>query len=569
MKNLFLLTLLLLLMGGFMYQLMYHRVPYQDPLELVASDCVLMVDWTDASASARDFFNSRFGRNLTSIDWPYVLDQLAVSADFRKRLEEKSAAVIDCFSSPLCKKIFASRVVFALLPAEQTTVSGRPETPLGQRVILVATLKSRLVLPALLSSMAWLKGKVRRLTYRGRTIKRLELASGGNVYFALIDGNLVASPGRSAIEQSIDLLLQHRVQEQTGLLTNQNYRELRKRYRGNDFFIYADIPRLTSFFHLSHFSQQSAGEAGSSQLSGVKQIALFHSTDSNTQRLITLVKLSPDQLTNEQKKLYSRRPVLNSRLPDIPSELVMYFWSNWLDLSGWWEEVVSSSGKSGRETTDKMSAWIRQKTGLEIDQFLSLFGQEFGINVTQIRTSGFFPVPSLCCFLELEEPAMVAGILEKGLSGLTLWRDTIDGVPVVSVMIAHGLMRPSYAVLDNYLLVADSRKQIEQLLAEKTSRLLDDELFKTVDTGMSKPANVHLFARTSLIVDSIKELVSWVGTVVAVRDGAAGKKSKILVDQVILPLLDGLKTFKAKSVRGYAGPGEVIFDAVVLTEPAN
>ncbi len=53
-------------------------------------------------------------------------------------------------------------------------------------------------------------------------------------------------------------------------------------------------------------------------------------------------------------------------------------------------------------------------------------------------------------------------------------------------------------------------------------------------------------------------------------DEQAGAKSKVLLDQVILPLLDGLKMYRAKGVRSYTAPGEVVLDSVVLTaEPGR
>jgi hypothetical protein len=568
MKRLLLLLIPLFFLGGFIYQLMYHQMPDRDPLELVSQDCVLMVDWTDASGVARNFINSRFGRNLTSIDWSYVLDQMAVSGSFRKQIDEKVKVFSGFLASPLCSKLFGDRVVFALLPVDQSVCTKATTQVLADNLLMIASPRSKRILPALLSSIAWVKGKIRSLMYRGRTINSLELDNGGTIYFVFIDGNLVASQGRAAVEKSIDLSLLHLLQEQTGLLTNTDYMGLRKRYKGNDFFVYTDVSRLTLMLNSLKFPHHNAA-ADAVHSSGVECMALFHSTEKNSQRLISIIRFNSEKLKPFQKTLSARQPKLNSRLPSIPSDLVVYFWSNWLDLSGWWPKSLFKERDAKDVMTDKIAVWIKQQTGLEIDHFLSLFGQEFGLNVTQIRTSGFFPVPSVCCFIELTDSEQVANILKKSLSALVLRHDEVAGVPVVSVMIAQGLMQPSYALLDNYLLIADSREQIEKMLTNRTSRLVDDKLFKAVDTGVMKPANFHVFARTSAIVDSLKELASWVGTVVALRNDAAGRKSKVLVDQVILPLLDGFKTFQAKSIRGYTTHHEVIFDAVVLTGPAH
>ena len=131
-------------------------------------------------------------------------------------------------------------------------------------------------------------------------------------------------------------------------------------------------------------------------------------------------------------------------------------------------------------------------------------------------------------------------------------------------------MQPSYALLDRFLVLADSREQIEDILKSGSKRLVSDDVFQAVDMGMLQSSNMVMFARTAELIDSVKEFASWAGTIIAIRDEQAGSKSKVLLDQVILPLLDGLKMYQAKGVRSYTAPGEVVLDSVVLTaEPGQ
>jgi hypothetical protein len=131
-------------------------------------------------------------------------------------------------------------------------------------------------------------------------------------------------------------------------------------------------------------------------------------------------------------------------------------------------------------------------------------------------------------------------------------------------------MQPSYALLDRFLVMADSRKQIEDILKVSSKRLVNDELFQAVDMGMLQPSNLVVFTRTAEIIDGLKEFASWAGTMIAIRDEVAGSKRKILIDQVILPLLDGLKMFRAKGVRSYTAAGELVLDSVFLvSEPGS
>ena len=206
---------------------------------------------------------------------------------------------------------------------------------------------------------------------------------------------------------------------------------------------------------------------------------------------------------------------------------------------------------------------------MKIDRFLGLFGREFGFNIAEIRTSGFIPVPRICFCIEVTDPDRVQQLIEQAIAGMPLRRDRVAGVPVVSIMAANGLMQPSYAMLDRFLVIADSRQQIEDVLRTSSRRLIRDREFEAVDMGMLRPANLVVFARTSELIEGLRELASWAGTIIAIRDPQAGEKSKVLVDQVILPLLDGMKMYRAKGVRSYTAPGEVVLESVVLVaDPA-
>ena len=62
------------------------------------------------------------------------------------------------------------------------------------------------------------------------------------------------------------------------------------------------------------------------------------------------------------------------------------------------------------------------------------------------------------------------------------------------------------------------------------------------------------------LVNGLKELAAWAGAMLAVRDEDAGAKSKVLVDEVISPILDSFSTFAAVSLRSEVRPGELVLE---------
>ena len=90
-----------------------------------------------------------------------------------------------------------------------------------------------------------------------------------------------------------------------------------------------------------------------------------------------------------------------------------------------------------------------------------------------------------------------------------------------------------------------------------------------MDTWLEEPANLHLFARIPEVINALQELTSWAGTMIAVRDHQTGAMSKLLVDQVISPLLDSFTAYHAIGIRSTTAPGELIIDGTVLRAEAE
>ena len=48
--------------------------------------------------------------------------------------------------------------------------------------------------------------------------------------------------------------------------------------------------------------------------------------------------------------------------------------------------------------------------------------------------------------------------------------------------------------------------------------LIRDPDFLKVDMGLQQQNNLVFFARTAQLIDGLKELASWLGTIIAIRD---------------------------------------------------
>ena len=568
MKRFVFLLVFFLVLGGLVHLLTHHtQEQVVDPLELVPQQAVFMLDWINVDQTVHNFFTAGFGRTLTSIDWPSVLDQLEITEQVRNHIVGQLADIKEFISRPLFRELFRKRVVCALLPIESTSLLNDPKQALAENFLLLVrpprgwTVSRMSALPALRDT------QVHVSPYQGIPITEFLLQDGGKMYAASIKQLLVLSMGQEPIKRSIDLSLSHLIRQKTGFAAGKTYQELKKRTQGlDDFFFYADLAACQAMYRVFQPKLSSGEQVEMPVCSGCQRMVIFHHSHKNIEQFTSIIQFDPDQPASFQKTIATRKPVENRSLQNMPANLLVYFWSNWLDLPDWWRKIFARGSAEERAAAAGIGSWLEEQTGMKIERFFSLFGHEFGFNVAEIRTSGFFPVPRICFCIELVDRNAVKRILEKMVSGLPLRRDKVAGIPVISIMAAKGLMQPSYALLDKFLVIADSRQQIEDVLEVKGPRLVEDDDFRAVDMGLLQPSNLVMFVRTAGLINGLKEFASWAGTIIAIRDERAGARSKILVDQVIVPLLDGMKMYRAKAVRSFTAPGEVVLESVVLTK---
>ncbi|WP_420208247.1 hypothetical protein [Candidatus Electronema sp. JC] len=527
-----------------------------EPLELVPEDALLLIDAADAAAAGRTFLNSRFGRTLKGIRWAAVLDQLDVPPLLRKPAEEQLVSLQHLLAHPLLQEAFSWRTVLALLPPEPEALAAAPlDTLLTRALLLTAPPEGG---AAFLDLLKTEKKQPDLLYHHGMGILTLELEHGRKLHASLVGGQIALSLGLEPVQRSIDLFIRHFIYKRNGLAARRDYAELKQDAGGrDDFFLYADLARLKALL---------ADEAPPplEAASGTRSMALFHCPDGEAAKLTTVLRFAPEELRQPlQKKIYTAAPVANRTLAKMPASLLLYIWSGWLRPDCWRQSLIDSGRQ---ETADKTDAWFKTQTGLSFGEILSLFGREFSVNIAEISTTGLFPVPRLCFVVEVRERKKAERFLSRMLSGLPVKSQKLpNGVTLVSLQAAKGMLQPSYAFADGFLYLADSREQLVAILAESGGRMQDDTSFQAVDTGKGQPGNLLIFARAAQLTDGLKELAAWGGTMIAVRNDQIGEKSKVLIDQVIMPLLDSLGGFETVSLRSFTRSGELVLEAAALT----
>jgi hypothetical protein len=494
-----------------------------EPQDLVPQDALLMLEIADAAAAAKAFANSRFGIALSTAVWR----QLGLSEDLHQRLSEVNVLA----AHPLLQELFSRRAVLALLnPAQLPEDGGGRKFWLEHLLLIVQSGQSQAELTALLKPE-----EERTVWHQGVAVQAAELEEGGTVYAASVGGQLLLSPGLRPIQAGIDLFLHRLLWKRTGLSLNPDFVAGKESAAGkDDFFLHADLARFAAVFGLT---------------APVRSVGLFHRQDGRTDRFTASVRFPPEQPPGGWAGM---PPVRNRSLSRMPARLLFHFWSNWL-LPGCWLEAVPTN----EDELTAADAWLKQKGSLGLSETLSLFGQEFSFLVSGINTDGLLPVPRISLLADITDPPKAERFLSRMTAGLPTRREVSSGVPVVSLQAANGLMQPSYAFADGLLFLADSRNQIEDILAADSAKLIGSPLFQAVNTGLDQPANLTLFIRPAELSEGMKGIAGWASPLLASDQGA-------MADQMLPLLLEGMKTVEAAGLRSLTKSGELLIEAAVL-----
>ncbi|WP_456473182.1 hypothetical protein [Desulfolithobacter sp.] len=566
MKRLLLLFALLALFAGSGYFLGTGLNKEVRPEEVIPASASAVFALNNPVASYHSFLRTPLGVRLCAIDWAGVLADLAMDEDIAREILKQIPQIDRLATSSLARELFSRRVFVTLLPARET---GAGSGSIHKQIVVVTEPAYPARIFDLLDTVVAPGLGVGMEHYQGRVIRKYLLSRNLTLYVTRIDGLLLCSLDPEPLRQCLDENLSRLTRSRTGLANSSGYMDLLKKGgQARDVFFYVDFSGIANLVGatLSGGADQKENlELLRDFLAQLECGALFLDRGPDVVRLATVIRPDPDRLGPLGQNLLARSPVLNRKISVMPADLVVYFWSNWLDLPAWWQKVPGPQAR-------KMERVVLKHSGLSMDAFFSLFGQEFGFNVSEIRTSGFVPVPRICLCVEVRDRQRLASLLAPWLEGLPLRREKVDGGEIVSLMAADGLMQPSYALLEKFMIVADGRDQIDAILpaagayAMANPRLADDPAFVEVDVGMMKPSNVIFFARVSRLVPGLKEFAAWGSILLSIWDKEAARRSRILVDQIIDPLLDGLSMFRALALRGTVEGRDLVWRAGLSRE---
>jgi hypothetical protein len=481
------------------------------------------------------------GKGLAGFDWVSLLDHQGIgkgaAAGMRRaaRLYSLTATVMEA-QRPFVR----DTGVMALVPPE----AGQIEPgPLSGSLLFLGRLQNKNSfsrLTSFLGRVAQLR-LVQKDVIENSPVLRYQVPEYGFLYVARFRDVLLVSPVQAVIRQAISLARADQGPGNFSLFADRFF--VRGRGKNTKKLQMVAYVNVRAIERLPGQSLQKPGLAAFlSGLAGkgLDKILLTWKKEGGQDHFTSLVRYRRHALPSLLRLCALRQPVENEELARVPAGITAYFWSNWFSPASWWQVYISHAGKNGLQYRDTADTVLKKYLSLSMPELTALFEYQWSVFVTGIKQSAFLPVPRLCLRLGMIDSRPLAALMEKSIAELPHRLDIVAATRVISLVMAGGLMEPSYTFINNDLWLFDGHDQVQEILQPGPARLRGEPAFQSVAKDSDKPSNLQLFVRMQPVVKGLLELYSWLGRVMAMPESPQGKGRRILLDRFVTPLAETL-----------------------------
>ncbi len=261
-----------------------------------------------------------------------------------------------------------------------------------------------------------------------------------------------------------------------------------------------------------------------------------------------------------------KEPVINS----VPENAFFYYWTNTFDLKTMWEIYASESGEEDLVLIEFEKS-IEQMAGISFSDILELPGNTINVVLLEASTIDLVPVPNFSLIFNLQDKRKAEKVIQRLLvkNKIPHKKGKYKGVEYTywGEDIQRGL-QPVYAINGTNLYISSSVKMNKDIVNTiKSGRnLVSTDKFKASAQDLLQSNNSCLFVELSELLEVVKKVAIWSGTMIAIQNRKTAHKSKILVNRLIIPLLDGLKMYSTLASRSYTDKGVVTVETTIALQ---
>ncbi len=549
-----------------LYFLVTARMDKVKAADFLPAESVICIEQRDLGELLDDFKVSRLGRAVIAIDPVKIAMDLGRSPQEIKGMSDGRKHLDEFLNSPVFREILGKEFTIGLLPVPVDALDF-PEKTAESSLLFIARPRHNADILELLTSLFARKLEQITTRYGTYSLTRYGIDEGMSLSVATVHGYVIAAFDERLVQQSLDRY----DSKQGSLAQKKEYIRLRHDFMKAKLFTYISMPALHD--QLSRMAKnldpprKADVQKAIGQWNGWQELAFGAWKEKGGIRDKAVVLFQKDKLDPLVAKMCNVQPVENKTLVMIPADILGYYWSNTFNMNTLWK-MFTREMKDSPEEIQAMEENVQTATGVELQQLFAMFGPEAVFLVKDIATDGFIPLPNGAIFLKIEKEDAFVKMLQPLLTKIDIptQNQEYKGVKVISWKVSfHPSLQPVYALHKGYLILASSVDLVKKIIdSEDGGGLVSDELFQQVNDGLkqglTKENNSVSFFRFSSLLHMAKELANWGGTMLSMQGPETALQSKVMLEQLVLPLLDGLAQYEVIGSRSMVQDDAIILE---------
>jgi len=538
----------------------------------IRGDAPIVLIQYELNKRVEELKSSPLGQNIFQLNYDRIAAELGFSEADVSEWRRPVAEVIDAYQNPVVQALIGTEFSLAMWPFALDP-AGNVGVQIQNHLLLVSRPSKD---ARLLDLAAWTGiggNSTSKINYGKHTIIRINLENDQRLSVVRVKNHIVMSLSEQVLRSSLDLY----DNKQGGLLDNKTYQANIGRFSGASFIGYIDFAYL---FNSINQASRAIVQDDDYALIDEDQVQHYRSglfgawRDESGIVDKAVISFDPDQIDQRTKTLLDRELSTPSDYKKLSRDTIIYHWTNQFDAGVLLDYLDESSQQQDGTEQQQLISQIGEVSGLSLEQIIDLFGNDLTLAVRALDDQQLVPLPRFLLSVKSSDAARLKKVADTLIDyfAIPVQRKMMGQTELITWggVAGIGAVLPSLLFGPESVIISSNRQQIRRFLgSERKQGLTETEKFKLMSPHIMLPSHAVTYLDFARTTRMLQEMINWGGTMLALKDRELAGKSKILIDELIHPLLDGLAMYSAIGSRKYIDGATIVYESRTLIEHGN
>ncbi len=540
---------------------------FRDMARLIPENALGYFEQRDGAKVVKEFTRSPLGKKIASINFIQTGEKIGLPGSALTVITNVLSFSAKTRDNKLLHEVLGKKFALAFLPAIDKQLPEKFSDYLKNNIVLVAK-PSHSAETLQFFTESYVRYvqtySVSSVQYGKHQIMRFQVGT-DILSIVIIDGMFVMSPNEKQLRRCIDTY-------DDGLPTlgkKADFIKIRKKFAVPDRFFYLPIDEMRKYITRQTADLTFTGkELLLKELTTTVGFANFGYGSWNKKKKTidkVLVQYKRNEVNSVVKNYIDAIPVHSSMFSLTTENPMAFYWSNTIEFKYLFNYVEQSR----REDPNLEKFWsaVQEITGKNTSEIEALLGEEASLVIEPGPKDTFFSFPLGMFFVQVTNVAELQIVLQKITDAFHIEVSEATYGPIKYLYwkpSPEDGLQPLYGFWNDLFFFGNSSSLLEMIVQRKMDdlSLLDNASLQSIDPGLSEKNNSVTYMNNVELIAVLQKGLNLVAMTLAIEDRNTAYKVRTVIDEIINPLLDGMRMYGKSCTRSYFTPEMVIIDSI-------